>query len=170
MAKKKAAPEVLTLSADQFEQLLVKLAAALPADLYGLVEKLLRTLQWMTQALEAKDISLGRLARLLFGAKTEKTKQLFPPPAPPSSPTGNGPGSDAPGAPPKPKRKGHGRLPASDYPGAKVVPVPHPTLHPGDPCPKCQRGKLYRLKRPAPDPNVRRPLAQPLQAVPNPPG
>ena len=38
---------------------------------------------------------------------------------------------------------------AADYPGAKRVQVPHPQLHPGDPCPDCKQGKLYLLKRPA---------------------
>ena len=104
MAKKRPTPEILTLSADQLEQLLAKLAAALPADLFGLVEKLLRTLQWMMQALEAKDTSLGRLGRLLFGAKTEKTKQLFPPPAPglPARRPGQGAGAFSRSPPPLP--------------------------------------------------------------------
>jgi hypothetical protein len=56
----------------------VKLAGALPAETYQLVETLLRTLQWVTGALEAKNTSLGRLRRMLFGAKTEKTRNLLP--------------------------------------------------------------------------------------------
>lgn len=32
---------------------------------------------------------------------------------------------------------GHGRNGAGDYPGAKRVPVDHPDLAPGDPCPCC---------------------------------
>lgn len=56
----------------------MKLAGALPAETYQLVETLLRTLQWVTGALEAKNTSLGRLRRMLFGAKTEKTRNLLP--------------------------------------------------------------------------------------------
>jgi len=93
-------------------------------------------------AIQAKNTTLGRLARMIFGAKTEKTAQLFPQP-PPSD------GLSAAAAAPPPKRKGHGRRAAADYPGAKRVSVPHPQLQPGDPCPDCQQGKLYRLKRPA---------------------
>lgn len=37
----------------------------------------------------------------------------------------------------KKKRKGHGRLAASDYLAANHIPVPHPTLHEGGPCPHC---------------------------------
>jgi len=78
---------------------------------------------------------------MIFGAKTEKTSQLFPQPPPVGSPGA--------AAVPAPKRKGHGRTAAADYPGAKRVKVPHPQLRPGDPCPDCKEGKLYLLKRPA---------------------
>ena len=103
---KSHAPEVVTLSPTQLEELLGKLAGLLPAEIYQSVEKLLRTLQWVMGLIEAKETSLSRLQRLIFGAKTEKTKQLFPPP-PASSQTA------ALAAPPAPKRKGHGRTPAS---------------------------------------------------------
>jgi transposase len=140
MAKPRA-PEILSLSPGQLEELLVKVAALLPAETYQLIEKLLRTLQWLMGAIEAKDTTIGRLARMIFGAQTEKTKQLFPPPASADSPN--------PAATPPPKRRGHGRTAAADYTGAKRVSVPHPQLRPGDLCPDCQQGLLYRLKRPA---------------------
>ena len=79
MAKSRA-PEVVTLSPTQLEELLAKLAGLLPAEIYQLVEKSLRTLHWVMGVIEAKETSLSRLQRLIFGAKTEKTKQLFPPP------------------------------------------------------------------------------------------
>ena len=47
------------------------------------------------------------------------------------------------------KGQGHGRLPVSAYPHACHTPVPHETLHPGDPCPACGRGRLYELADPA---------------------
>jgi transposase len=52
--------------------------------------------------------------------------------------------------PAKPKRKGHGRVAAADYLAAEHIPVPHESLQPGDPCPRCERGNVYELKRPAP--------------------
>jgi transposase len=139
---KGSAPEIVSLSSAQVEELLVKLAPLLPAETYRLVEKILRTLQWLMGAIEAKDTTIGRLARMIFGAKTEKTSQLFPQPPPTGGPS-------AAAAAPPPKRKGHGRTAAAGYPGAKRVPVPHPQLRPGDPCPDCKQGKLYLLKRPA---------------------
>lgn len=140
----KSTPEIVTLSPAQLEDLLVKLAALLPAESYQLVEKLLRTLQWLMGAIEAKDTTIGRLARMIFGAKTEKTKQLFPQLPPTSSQT-----AVMAAAPPLPERKGHGRTAAADYIGAKRIKVLHPQLHSGDPCPDCKQGKLYLLKRPA---------------------
>ena len=50
MSKTKA-PEVVELSTAQLEELLAKLAQLLPAELYQLVEKLLRTLQSRTERL-----------------------------------------------------------------------------------------------------------------------
>ena len=143
---KRSAPLVVELSTAQLEALLVKLAGALPAETYQLVETLLRTLQRVTGALEAKNTSLGRLRRMLFGAKTEKTRNLLPQSGV-ATPT------------PKPKAKGHGRKAAQDYPGAKRLAVPHPKLHLGDLCPKCLQGKLYRLKTPA---RIVRIAAQPI--------
>jgi hypothetical protein len=44
--------------------------------------------------------------------------------------------------------KGHGRNGASSYTGAKRIAVPHPTLQAGDPCPGCEKGKVYLQKQP----------------------
>jgi transposase len=140
---KRTAPEILTLSATELEELLVKLAALLPAELYQLVQKLMRTLQWVMGVLEARDTTIGRLARLIFGAKTEKTKQVFPPPPPTGNPNAAAQSASAP-----PKRKGHGRMAAAAYTGAKRVRVVHPQLRVGDACPDCKQGKLYGLKQP----------------------
>lgn len=134
---KSSPPDIVTLSPTQLEELLVKLAALLPAEIYQLVEKSLRTLQWVMGFIEAKDTTLGRLNRLIFGAKTEKTKQLFPPATSPS------PAATSAAA----KRKGHGRTAAAGYTGAKRVRVAHPQLRPGDTCPGCKKGKLYALKQ-----------------------
>lgn len=43
---------------------------------------------------------------------------------------------------------GHGRNGAQAYAGAKKVAVAHPSLHTGDPCPGCEKGKVYPQKEP----------------------
>jgi transposase len=67
---------------------------------------------------------------------TEKTSAVLPQPETPA------PENDA-----EPAR-GHGRNGAESYTGAKKVAVPHPTLHTGDACPGCRRGKVYPQKEP----------------------
>jgi transposase len=43
---------------------------------------------------------------------------------------------------------GHGRNAASAFTGAEKVSVQHAHLRPGDPCPECREGKVYRQKEP----------------------
>jgi len=76
--------------------------------------------------------------RLLPKRSTEKTSAVLPGTSPAGKPDASGP------AP-----AGHGRNPAAAFRGANKVAVPHPTLHPGDTCPECQRGKVYHQKEPA---------------------
>jgi hypothetical protein len=110
------------------------------------------TLVFLTAELQAKGTSLDRLRRWLFGAPTEKTHTIL----------GEGAAPDRPGAPPlaagsegsppaagtTPKRPGHGRIPVAAYTGATRVPLAHPTLHRGDGCPGCLKGKVYPLTEP----------------------
>jgi len=140
---KAGAPDIVTLSSPQLEELLAKLAGTLPTETYQLLEKLLRTLQWVMGLIEAKQTTIGRLQRLIFGAKTEKTSQIFPQ----ATATTGLPATAV--AAPAAKRKGHGRTAAAKYTGAQRVKVSHPQLHPGDSCPDCTQGKLYFLKVPA---------------------
>ena len=44
--------------------------------------------------------------------------------------------------------KGHGRNGADAYTGAEKIEVPHESLQPGDPCPKCEEGTVYETGRP----------------------
>ena len=106
----------------------------------------IETLAFLTQQLEAKRVSVRRLQRIIFGARTEKTRNVLSS-QPAASATGSG-AADATGSTPLRRRKGHGRNGASAYHGAEHVPVPHPSLHVGDPCPKCEAGRLRELRVP----------------------
>jgi transposase len=80
--------------------------------------------------------ALHALAGMLPAPRsTEKTSAVLPPTNPPTQQS-------------KEKPKGHGRNSASSYTGAKKVAVPHPTLHSGDHCPGCEKGKVYPQKEP----------------------
>ena len=124
------------------------------AELFGIVERAktaplseadiatlkaaLETAAFLTQELLAKGTTIDRLRRMLFGASTETTSQV----------TGERPAA-AGDAAERPKRPGHGRNGAAAYTGADKVKVQHPTLHGGDCCPECEKGKVYPLADPA---------------------
>lgn len=142
-------PEITSLDPGQLQELLVQLEQHLPKALYELVATLLGTLQWLMGVIEKKNTTLGRLQRLIFGAKTEKTRNVFP-----------GQGVATPAVPPKRPVRGHGRNGASQYAGARRLQVPHPGLRAGDPCPDCRNNKARLRERPPSQ--IVRILAQPI--------
>ena len=77
--------------------------------------------------------------RLLQKRSTEKTSAVLPPDMAAAGKPDTSESAPA----------GHGRNPASAFRGANKVAVTHPTLHSGDTCPECRRGKLYHQKEPA---------------------
>jgi transposase len=87
---------------------------------------------------------------------TEKTRSVVPD-------TGEEP------APPQEHKKparGHGRNGADAFTGAKRVPVPHPGLEPGCPCPECLRGRVYHPKKGGqPSPIIRFSAGPPIGAI-----
>lgn len=85
--------------------------------------------------LEDKRLSLARLRQMLFGAPTEKTREVLA--APPDSSADDSAEED------KSPRKGHGRRPAEQYTGAKHVKLAHRWLSSGQSCPHCNAGKVY---------------------------
>jgi len=77
--------------------------------------------------------------RLVRKRSTEKTSAVLPPDgAPAGKPEAS---ASAPA--------GHGRNGAAAFTDANRVAVAHATLHPGDQCPECRQGKVYRQKEPA---------------------
>ena len=108
----------------------------------------------LLELLKNKDISLARLRKMLFGASTEKTKNVLPEDAESDpDPTANEQDDAADSTEPtedKPAKrpKGHGRNGAKDYPGANKVRISHETLEAGDDCPECGDGKVYDTGRP----------------------
>lgn len=80
--------------------------------------------------------------RLARKRNTEKTNSVLEPKA--SSPAAAKFPEPEPPAP-----AGHGRNAASAFTGAEKVCVPHAQLKPGDPCPGCRQGRVYRQKEPA---------------------
>lgn len=79
--------------------------------------------------------------RFTANRSTEKTRAVLQEPQTPAS----GPQADH----AESRLAGHGRNSAAQFTGAEKVTVLHATLKPGDGCPECFRGKIYRQKQPA---------------------
>jgi|MudIll2142460700_1097286.scaffolds.fasta_scaffold13540_3 hypothetical protein len=127
---------------------------ALSAEERGKLQAALDTLAVLTSEIGSKGASIVRLRRMLFGASTEKTDKVLPgPPAgagQASGSAGNDPaGSTEAANAARPRRRGHGRNGADAFPGAVKLCVVHGTLHHGDRCPECWKGKLYTQPQPA---------------------
>ena len=74
--------------------------------------------------------------RLAHKRNTEKTNSVLEPKNSTSAATES------------PESAGHGRNAASAFTGAEKVSVPHAQLKPGDRCPECREGRVYRQKEP----------------------
>jgi len=152
----------------------------------------IETLSVVTRELEAQDITIGRLRRLLFGPSSEKTSEVVgttgaadedasdedasdedasdeessgrePDRSDETTATeDSGKASGSEEADGEPKKKGHGRLGATAYTGAEHVCVEHGGLHHGDRCPLCEKGRVYDK---APAVLVRVTGVAPLQAT-----
>jgi len=133
-------PPRLDISMADLEALLERAKAGPLSEAdYATLKAAVATLGYLTELLEDRTTTLQRLRHLLFGARTEKTQTVCPP----ASAAAPAPG---PGAAP---RSGHGRHGAQAYAGARRVEVPHATVHPGQRCPGCEKGKVYPQREPA---------------------
>jgi transposase len=153
-------PEIVELNAHELESLLDQIAAQLGEPMVRPLRLLLTSYLTLVSMIETKTASIRRLRRLLFGAKTERTSQvvgngettdrspdrLREAPNPGAGEQAQGESKDASsGGSSRPRRRpGHGRIPAEAYTGCQQVLVHHGSLHPGDSCPDCREGTLYR--------------------------
>ena len=161
----KSNPEVIELDEADLVSKLDQIEAVLGVEMAQPFRQLLRWYAVLLGMLREKKFSLRRLQKLLFGASTERTSQVVPTPAKPSGPPeqtsaespvtdqgayspdeGHGASGHSPPDRPTPRRRaaGHGRMPASQYTGCATVMVTHPSLCPGDACPQCAGGTVYR--------------------------
>ncbi len=132
----------------------------LTGDDHDKLSAALETLLFLTQELEKKGVSITRLRKLIFGASTEKTSQVFKDTNENASGGADNASADACSdnadakkencnKEEKTPRKGHGRNGASDYKGAGKIKVSHESLQSGVHCPGCKKGKVYLQNEPA---------------------
>jgi transposase len=157
MDRKARPPTIIELKANEVDDLQQRIAARqLTERDYDLFAAIVAAYYFVVNLLTQKKLTIARLKKLVFGARTETTEAVLGCAAEGAASesareAGRGQASsDAPasGAGPK-RRKGHGRLGADDYTGVERICVPHESLEPGDDCPKCQDGTVSQLARPA---------------------
>lgn len=155
------APEIEwdDLEPGKLEALLERIQPLIPPEDFGLLQRVLATLHLLLDLIQKARFSMRRLRQMIFGLKTEKTRQVLAKAKDQAASQTGQPASPGGSDTPKQKRKGHGRNGVEDYPGAERRFVPHATLHAGCSCPLCQQGRLYNLHNPA---SVIRIVAQPI--------
>jgi transposase len=121
--------------------------APLSPEEHAKLKAAMDTLAFLTEEIKSKQGSLERLRRLLFGAKTEKTRTLIGAASASSEATADAKQRIA--AEAKSPRPGHGRNGAAAYLGAQHVKIAHPSLTHGENCPGCTTGRIYPLSEPA---------------------
>ena len=136
----------IDVTCEELEALLEGARAALGETGYQKLQAAIRTLSYVTELLETREATLERLRRLLCHSSTEKTEKVL-------KQAGIETGEKkkkAPGDPrtPKSASAGHGRNSAGAYRGASKIEIPHASLKAGDPCPDCERGKVYSVSEP----------------------
>ena len=152
--KSKPAPEIVELKADDLMALDERIKAQLEDADYEMVKLLIASHRELFDLLRNKDITLARLRKMLFGASTEKTKDVLPEDPDPDADPDADPTSDENDEDldstddDSPDPKGHGRNGADAYTGAEKVVLCHETLQAGDHCPECGDGKVYDTGRP----------------------
>jgi transposase len=139
----KSAPERVEVSREELEAVLTRVRETLGEPDYEKLKAAIETLPYLTDLVQDREISLQRLRQILFGASTEKTRQV----APAQPATAAEPKEAAEPAAEK-ARAGHGRHAAGAFRGARKIEIAHSTLKPGDACPECQKGKVYLQKEP----------------------
>jgi transposase len=139
----KPPPVRMEVSREELEDVLGRVRERLGEPDYEKLKAAIETLAYLTDLVQDREISLQRLRKILFGASTEKTRQVV---AGQTNTAADGKKAAEPAA--EKARQGHGRHAAEAFRGAHKIEVAHSTLKPGDACPECQKGKVYLQKEP----------------------
>lgn len=176
-------PRRLEVTVEELEAILERARSSeLTERDHEILKSAIDTLAWLTDELAKKNASLKRL-RQLFGLSTsEKARDVLGQEGSQEDDATSDDKDEKSGGEKdgdekvddekvgdekvddeKNKPKGHGRNGADAYEGAETIFTPHPSLKPGDLCPECDQGKVYRL--PKPSTIVRVSAGPPLQAT-----
>lgn len=151
----KSCPDVIELDEGELESKLDQIAAEMGEGVAEPFRQLLHWYAFLLALLREKKLSIRRLRKMLFGAATETSANILSDisaSSPEAEGTSGEPSStnedaaaDRPASSPR-RRSGHGRTPARQYTGCEQVLVTHESLSPGDTCPRCGDGDVYRQR------------------------
>ena len=132
-------PKRIELNHEQMKELKKRIKDhKLTEEDYKTIEGMADTITFLSQQVQQKKGSIGRLLHMLFGASTEKLKNII------KKKDGDGPSGNTPhSGESKPKQKGHGKNGASAYKNAEKKFIPNSKVKSGDTCPECKKGKVY---------------------------
>ena len=154
--------KIKKLSSEELECLLVRFETKTFTEKdIELVRQIVETLKFFFENADRKNIQLKTLLKQLQGIKSEKAQKL-------QEKLKSENGEMSPNEEkidlqvsvdpsdqeksleslPDKKPKGHGRNGADAYTGAERITINHPHLSPGDNCPECLDGRVYRQKKP----------------------
>jgi len=126
-------PKRIDLSESEANALLDRLAKGqLGPDDHEMLGAMVKSWLWLSGVVQDAKISIQELKKLIFGAKTEKTRKVL------KQETADKETSTS-----KEKSNGHGRNGSKEYTGAERICLKCSEVSPGDRCPKCGKGKLY---------------------------
>jgi transposase len=129
--------EPLEVDFAELERALERAQPLLAATDHQLFTVTVHALHQVTVELDDKTTTIGRLRQMIFGKKSEKSRDVLKPTS----------ASMERAHREKPKReappRGHGRNSVEAYTGATTVCIKHPQFEAGERCPECQKGKLH---------------------------
>jgi transposase len=142
----------INLDMKELQEYLDQARSTLGEEAYRKLTAAVETLAYMTDLVGDKNTTINKLRKIIFGPSTEKTRDIVGQESDPAGKDETSSGtkpSDPAGETSQKKPKGHGRNGAAAYTGANRVCIKHGSLKPGQRCPKCLKGKIYRCKEPA---------------------
>lgn len=129
--------ESLSLASEELDALVKRAESdSLQKGDAEIIKAMANAVKVLSQAVNDKTVSIKRLLAMVFGAKTEKKKNIL-------KTRGQGICDKD-----QSTVKGHGRRPSDEFTGADRKVILHEALKHKDPCPLCPKGIVYRLKQP----------------------
>ena len=113
------------------------------------LEAAIHALSQLIELIGEKETTISRLRALLVKPSTEKTRKVLEQAGLKPPPSSGSPPPTTSATESRKKKPGHGRNGAEAYRSAERIKIGHASLKPGDGCPECEKGKVYRQKDPA---------------------